>query len=114
MSCFCFLLYFIIFLLQTLTLKELLKYKGRHICKSVPTREKFYLVPTQPREKYDIDLELEVKMLVNMKEEIRDPQPVRLHPISMKELVNNKYGKGVNWVLLILNVKNSLKVLLMA
>ena len=79
-----------------MTLKELLKYKGQHICKSEPKREKFCLVPTQPREKYVIDLELEVKMWVNVKEEVRDPQPVRLHPISMKKAVDGKYGNDVN------------------
>ena len=60
-----------------------LKFIDKHLCKSPPTQQKFYLTATKPRDEYVLDLS--VKIFTD-REEVGDLHLVTLHPITVTEI----------------------------
>ena len=78
---------------QTLPLNEILNYDGEHLCKSPPRRLEMYMVATEPRDKYMVDLELNVNMSLPTSGHIQSvPRMIRLFPQSTEDVIETSYG----------------------
>ena len=80
------------FLLQSLELTKLLKYRDQHICKSLPTKQKFLLTATEPRDRHTLQLEVKVNMVPDDESDAREPYPVVLKPQLVAELGERQNG----------------------